>query len=660
MAKKKIDEKIIYKQIIHDYTTDRKYIDDRGIPKMWSDGEKMYNNEYWEGSDRPDHLTKATHNAGFEAVETMLPVVTSRPPSPDVKAQPSSEALDKHLQMLQDDPESAEESWKQLKDAIFRYGNGLTRELKNVWKHTKMNEKIKQEFREYEIKGTDVVKSYWNSKTKRIEVEICDVRTIVPYRFAESIDSCEDTHFCHAFYKPISWVSQKYNIPLEDIKAEGELDADGNFQLYDSEKQPAGAISGAISAIKSVLSPNQGQRTGDGMTLVIEYYCPGKVHIDEETSEDYKVNVYNKNGEKTYDKNNNEIVETKQRAKWKNGRVITICRGCLDKVLADKQRGYKKLPFFKSANYSRAGDFWGTSEFRNIEKQIGIINMIISNITDNARLTGNPQKERVIGSEVKEVTNEPGAVYDTAIPGGIRNLNPGTMPAYIQHFLNWVQNNSIDRITGITDAFRGIAAAGDSGIKVQHLIDQGTGRLQPKTMSFTTLSRDLFAHWADIIQNFYPEKIIQKMEDKSGEAKYDVFRPRQVPDAIFEIDVNMTALLPTDKSGQFEEAMAMAEMGMRVFGIPLISPEMIIEMAPSLEEKQRAKEWLALMQKKMAENQQEKPQMNQDPINASDTQLRELGMSDEEIGVLSAAKEAGDEEGVRAILGKYIPEEPQQ
>ena len=150
------------------------------------------------------------------------------------------------------------------------------------------------------------------------------------------------------------------------------------------------------------------------------------------------------------------------------------------------------------------------------------------------------------------------------------------------------------------------------------------------------------------------------MEDKSGEAKYDVFRPRQVPDAIFEIDVNMTALLPTDKSGQFEEAMAMAEMGMRVFGIPLISPEMIIEMSPSLEEKQRAKEWLALMQKKMAENQQEKPQMNQDPINASDTQLRELGMSDEEIGVLSAAKEAGDEEGVRAILGKYIPEEPQQ
>jgi len=659
-GKKLLSSSVVYKIIMDDFHADRQAMIKKDLIPEWKRQERMYNNDWWEDGSRPKNLTFGTNNGLFEVIETTLPVVTAKSPTPDVKFQPTSKAMDNYLSMLGREPEEGEtteqiesmanEAWNAQKDIMFEYAQGLRRELMNIWYRTQMQTKVKMAYREYEIKGTNIMKSVWSKKKKAIINSVVDIRTIIPYRFADNIEACADTHLFHVSYKSARWVSEKFNVPLKDIKTDGYLQADGVFKLFDEkpEESPSGGVSGQVNDHKTDIDGDTTdlKKTSEALTLVLEYWCNGSLEVEEEDMEGYHVTQYDDNGgEKgqTYHK----------RDKWKDGRVITIARGCKNRVLKDEARVYKRLPFFRTANYERAGDFYGTPEGRQIEEHIRMQNMIMSNINDNARLTGNPQKERVIGSEVKELSNMPGKIYDSAIPNGIRNINPPPMPAYIRLFFIDLQN-MVDRLTGITDAFRGVAKSGDSGVKVRSLIDQGVGRLQPKTLGFTELSKELFIHWADIISKFYPEKIVHQTDDKAGEARYSVFNPTKVPEAVFDVGVALTAMLPTDLEGQFIEAMELAVKGVEVYGIPLIAPEHLIELAPTLEDKQRAKEFFAMMQKAVKENAQE-----EEPANDRDTLLQQ-GVSEEDADLILQAQADGDNATIAQIMEKYTQPEQTQ
>ena len=648
-GKKLLKASVIYKIIMDDFHADRATIIKKDLVGEWKKQERMYNNIWWENGSRPPHLTFGTNNGLFEVIETTLPVVTAKSPKPDIKFQPTAKALEKHLAMIKTDgEEQANTAWNAQKDVMFNYAQGLRRELMNIWYRSQMPTKIKMAYREYGIKGTNIVKSVWSKEKKMIINEIVDIRTCIPYRFAESIIACEDSHFAHVYYKTQRWVSRKFKIPLKDVKSDGYLNADGTFHLFDEspEQSPSGGVSGQVNDHKTDIDADTNPaKRSEALTMVIDYYCNGTLDVEEEDLEGYHVSSFDDTGKET-----GETYHTRE--KWLEGRIITIARGCKGKVLKDKPRVYKRLPFFKSANYERAGDFWGTPEGRQIEEHIRMQNMIMSNINDSARLTGNPQKERVIGSELKEVTNAPGKVYDSAIPNGIRNIIPPPMPAYIRLFFQDLQA-MVDRLTGITDAFRGIAKSGDSGVKVRNLIDQGIGRLQPKTLAFTELSRDLFIHWTDIIQKFYPEKIVHQTDDKPGRARYEVFNPKDVPEAVFDVGVSLTAMLPTDLEGQFIEALELAVKGMEVYGIPLIAPEHLIELAPTLEDKQRAKEFLATIQKAVKDKAQEGDKTDEDI-------LREQGVSDEDIEAIKKAQADGDQKTIADIMAKYEPSKEAQ
>ena len=185
-------------------------------------------------------------------------------------------------------------------------------------------------------------------------------------------------------------------------------------------------------------------------------------------------------------------------------------------------------------------------------------------------------------------------------------------------------------------------------MKVRSLISQGVGRLQPKTQAFVELSRQLYTHWAYIIQAYYPNEIVQRIDDKPGDARYELFEPQSMPDAIFDVKVSLQAMLPVDDEAEFIEAQALFQAGVETLGYPLISPEHLIELAPSLQDKQRAKEWLASVQKQVQE------QAEAEEGGQSTDQLREAGATDEDIEALEKAREAGDDEAVRAILAKFV------
>ncbi len=548
---KKDREKKIYDMVLRHYEADKKYRDDRGLVEMFTKYERYYRNEYWVGSGRPSHLSRLTSNLLYEGIEAMLPVVTSRSPKPEITPRPSEYTVNK--------PEEATD-----------YAKKIQRECIKIWRETDMQQKIQSGFREHSVKGKWVLKSVWDGK--EIVNETCNILTVFPDRFADSLKSCEKTHFIHAVYKSVMEIKEIYDI---DVEAEGVLSSDGEF-VYSNE----GAISGAVEKAKGMVGMTT--HKSEGHALVLEYYTP------DDTEEEYDDYEYDSTGKRLKDETGNLITKILKREMYPNGKIITIVRSHKNKIVSEVQNPYKRLPFFDTTNNPRAGDFWGTSEGQNIENQMLALNQVLSNRNDNIRFLGNPETVVDEKSGIDEVTNEPGHVYYSNVPNPIVKIAPPPMGTDAERFAMYLREDA-DRTRGIADVFRGLSQSGDSGTKVQSLISQATGRLQPKTLAFVEFSRQIYEHWANIIQTFYDAPIYQKADDEEGQAVYDVFHPQDGADIDLLVDVSTMSMLPFDKYAEWDEAMKLVELG-------FMSPEQFIDLAPSLRDKQRAKDFLAQQQ----------------------------------------------------------------
>jgi len=606
MSMTKKEQVSLFKKIIRYYDSNKKYRDDRQLPEMFEKYERFYRNDYWRGSGRPRHLSRLTSNLLFEGVEVMLPVVVSRPPAPDVTVVPS-----------QIDPEMIE--------GMNDYASKMTIELKKVWAEDEMQSLFHQAFREFAIKGKCIVKSTFNPETGKIHNEIADILTCYPDRFCSSLDECENSHFIHAQYMKVSDIRKKYGIIVEP---EGDFDENSNFIYF--RDQIGGAISGAITRVRDIVTGDEVK--SEGRSLVIEYYSPGADEYEE--FEDY---VYNANGTAKKDKQGNVMKKLEKRMKYPHGKICTIIRNYKEQIVKEEPNPYGRLPFFEVTNHKRMGDFWGMSDGQNIETHILSINQAMSNRNDNLRFLGNPDVEVVEGSGIDEVSNEPGAIYHSAIPNGIRKLPPPPMGSDVPRFIEDLRRDS-DRIMGLSDAFRGQSMAGDSGVKTQALIAQATGRLQPKVMSFITLAKELYQHWAFIIQRYYPDMVIQQVQEGESAVNYQEFDIKVGAKYPIKVDVSTHTMLPFDKYAEFEEAQFLFQAG-------AMSPEQMIDTTPSMRDKQRAKDFVA--EQKI--QQQKQMEMEQRALEIEEQKKSGNNLSDDEQAILQSQ----DADAIANVLAKH-------
>jgi len=575
----------LWKIITEKYEFAQKKIDYDKLPDMWEEYEKQYDSKFWEGSDRPAHLTRFTSNDFFEAVEVVLPLVTARPPRPDLDPEPPVEVMmqfDELIDTAQSDEEKQlaivkkSEFLEDLDDWIKR----LSKELVNIFTRSGMKKKLEEAFREYEIKGTVVIKSEFDKPDNpgekgNVRNKVCDMYSIFPDPNKDTIEECEKSYLIEADYMDIEDIYKEYGIRVEP---EGDIDESGTFRKYS-----------LFTKFKSFFKAAEELNVKKGYALVIRYYCAA----DETDVEEYKVELTDDNGEWQRDEQGEILTESKTRSKYPYGKLVTIIRSLKNKIVREEARPYKRLPFFSLANYKRANKFFGTSEGKNIESYVHGKNMLISNIIDNARLTGNPQKS--VGPDVQdEVDNEPGRVYKTAFPESIRNIEPASIPSYIFNILEYLDADR-DKKTGIQDAFRAESQAGDSGTKTKALIAQATGRMQPKINDFVELCRRLYEHWIFIIRTYYPEVILQKEENEKGLA-YSYFEPRKYNDVQITVNISALSMMPFDNYSEWEEGNVLFDKGQ-------MSGEQLIDLAPTLRDKNRAKEWVE--QKIEAETQEQ-------------------------------------------------------
>lgn len=188
--------------------------------------------------------------------------------------------------------------------------------------------------------------------------------------------------------------------------------------------------------------------------------------------------------------------------KYPEGRRIVVCGNTL---LYDKPNPYSKakgghglFPFSKLVNRPRTGHFCGVSDIEVIKDQQKDINAVITQISVNAALTANNQREIDVqalekGFTKEQITNEPG--LDIPVKAGMAGkavalVPQGTIsPESATKYINAVK--AMEDILGAQEISRGLAPASDSGIKVRSLDVFANRRLGPFVIAMEVEARRL-------------------------------------------------------------------------------------------------------------------------------------------------------------------------
>ena len=604
----------LYNDIINYYERSKKVIEDRGIFKDAERYTLMYENKPWKAKNihRAAHLSEVEIAIAFDVIETGLSVVTARAPMPDV--QPRFSEDNKEFQAIQElrlkaqqsengDIESekkAEELYEKLKERASEVAKKMQRQLVRTWTDTKMQPKTRMGYREKGKTGIMFVKSVYDEEKKDIINTLVDMTTQFPSPNVPSIEEHTNEPYIYGPIISVSKAKRLYGIDSLEEGATGEYE-----KLTQYENTEHGFSARARAAVKRFFHGETGTGRG-GYCQPLECYMPASNEMMDVEDEDYKKD---ENGRMVFDED--EKVKTEKVKKtvprFPSGyKRVTIIKGHKDWILEEVDNPYKRPPFFESRNIPQAGDFFGISEIKNIEDLIMRMCNSASNLNDNLRITGNPKlvAPRDASSKVSQgedfddepVTNELGGVAYTDNTQGMRWLEPPRLGFDAKWWMDFLKG-WIDRISHQPDAVRGFNEfSQDSGKKIKELRIAAMGTMQTRIDEQIEICKDLYQHWVFIYQNFYPGTIIQKADDEFGNSNFEMFNPSDAKDIEFTVDVSQLSILPADPESEFETGMALAKLGLEVYGYPLISAEHLLDLAYSLEDNARAKKYIAEQQ----------------------------------------------------------------
>jgi hypothetical protein len=580
---------VLYQYIVDSYKKAQKFKEELRVMEKAEKYDLYYNNEPWKaaGTSRADHLSEVKIAIAFDVIETGLPIVTARAPMPDVDPMVDNESKEYQAIADMEDGQEKEAAMDQLKEGLDDYAEKIQRELIAVWNDTKMQKKQRIGYRENGKTGNMFFKSEFDPKEKKWKNINIDLSTIYPAPNIESIEAHVDAEepFIFAPVMTVDKVKKRYGVTKLD---EGSLGSYDDLKTFSYETSFLNKVKAGIKAKLEQM----GNNVKGTHVILIECYMPDNAESEVDVTD------YNEKGAKKLDEEGNEIKKKVTRKNFESGfKRVAIVLDHKDWILEEVENKFKRPPIFGTVNYQQVGGFYGISEIQNIEDLITIMNVSASNFNDNLRYTGNPTKvvtEGSHGTDNKPITNEIGGINYTQQPGGVYYAQPPQLGHDVKWWLGDFLPGWVKQITHTLDALRGVNEfSQDSGKKVRELRNAAHGAFQPKLDEQVDFIKDLFQYWVFVIQNYYQHTIMQKVEDDDGKANYEEFNPQTGREFKMSVDVSADSILPDDPFAEFDEALELYDRGMKRTGEPLVSPEHLIDLAVHMQDKQRAKNYLA-------------------------------------------------------------------
>jgi len=635
----------LYDKIISYWNRSKDYIKEREIFDKAELYNNLYENEPWgniPGMNRPEHLTKMKVPIANDVIETGLSVATARVPMPEVDPEIEYET---YMNLPTPKDMDREKFEAEIKERANKFAHGLQAEMVKNWRQDNLQDVIRSVYRTKGIMGTDFVNIEFDGE--KINTEICGIYHIFPTPGIHSIKEHTEDPFIYAKIMTANKAKEKYGLGEID---KGALNSQKELGKNLHETQGTGGIiKGPINFGNKLRKRMSGEKSAaDDSCLILHCYMPAN-ELETEDYEDEEI-VRDADGNIVVDTENGVVEKnpvTRTRLRFPSGyKCVVIIYGHQEWIVDEYDcpyapHGKPQPPFVRIAGYLPYNDFWGVSEIKQIENIIAQICLVVSNMSDMIRKTGNAPLVKTKSTVRIDAKNDvdahplyamPGDIWEEAIPNSMRWLTPPRGSFDAKWFLEWMMM-VVDRVTHLSDAMRGFNQyAQDSGKKIRELRAAALGTFGPKLDEVVEFCTEVYRMWAWIYINMFPEDkiILQKEEDEQGEMTYNQFIPSVGRMFKFYIDVSARSLIPDDPEERFQELMTLYTLGQKRTGMPLIPEEVLIDAAPNVEEKHRIKKWLAMQQKEIATDAQKQELLKVFESLAEQVDRAETGSKEEE------------------------------
>jgi len=550
------------------------------VTKLWREAEGLYQGNHWEGMNMPQFKNQITVDLIASAIDTMIPILSSRPPKIDI------------MSVTGDDRGS------NIADTIQAF-------MDELWQIRDMQNILPEFLLDYLVYGTGIMKTHWNNVDDMPDCDIIDPFNFYVNPSATKLENAE-------------WVCLASAMPVYEIKERFEngeyVKPMANLDKYSSTKIGTTNVGGED---KVQVTDTKGTETNyyEGFGKAMEDLEPRSLVIECYMRDPSKEYVINDDGKE------------EKKMKYPNGmRQVIVSNGVL---LYD---GKTKYPFFNKENHcphpfpfvtikntGSPHSFWGKPEPKRLKSLNLAMDRISSQVMDNIHLTANPMwiVDETTGVE-NQITNKPAQVIRKKGAGNVTMQSPPSMPSYIFNFYQLL-GDVFETVSGVNKATQGKEASNvTSGVQAQIYRQASTTKIDFKSRSVDQCISVLGTMWVAMFKHLGNQ--VKRVNYVGNDG---ITEPRDMIGVMFkDVDLMVRAkagsMLPENRMFVENKILQLAQLGI------VTDPEYIVENM-EMPSKER------LLQKIREEKEQAGQPPSPEQLGGSEDEIYETLMNDPEL-----------------------------
>jgi hypothetical protein len=479
--------------------------------------------EHWKGMNMPKFKNQLTMDLIASAIDTMVPILSNRPPRIDIINIGSDDVASNAAEILQ---KQIDELW-------------IIRDMQNL---------VPDWLLDYLVYGNGILKLSFNN-----EDDLPDADVVDPFAFYvnPSATKLENAEFvAYAAPTPLWELKEKYPNG-KYVKSQAQLEKYEALKINDVDM-------GGSSITQ--ITDTKGQETNYHTTEDAMKGLEERALIVECFARDYT---------KEYIDMGDGEVGTEKAKYPGNVRQTTIANGVL---LYDGPSKYPFLnkqnhvsnpfPFVVLKNGGSAHSFWGKPEPKRLKSINLSMDRLASQILDNTHMMANPMWVVDETTDVvDQISNKPGSIIRKRGPGQVTMSQPASIPSYVFTFYELL-NDMFETISGVNKATQGKADASvTSGVQAQIYQQASTTKIDFKARSVDQAIQTLGTMWIAMIKNLGTEEHVMMVETDDG-----VDERRYIGTMMNEMDFDVRAkagsMLPENREWIENKIMQLMQMGL--------------------------------------------------------------------------------------------------
>jgi hypothetical protein len=446
------------------------------VNKLWRESEEMYAGEHWRGSNMPKYQNQMTLDLIASAIDTMIPILSSRPPKIDVL------------------PSSTDEVDRKIAET-------MQIQMDDLWEMRDMQNVMSEWIMDFLVYGTGIMKTYFG------EDDLPECKVVDPFSFFvnPSATRLENADWViYAAPVPLHEIRHKYPEKAQYVKADSNLENFEALRINDI---------GQDNSTKVVIN--------DPTTNSTSRYSSEGAAAEDLEERVLLIECWWRSGEHDYvdaEKSDSQV------SKIPGSRLTVIAGDCL---LHDGPSPYPFLnkqhyiqhpfPFVVAKNGGSAHSFYGKPEPKRLKSLNLGLDRVASQIADNIHLMANPMW---VVDETAQVTdslvNKPGSVVRKKGPGTVAQVSPAPMPGYVFNFYQMMYD-IFEVVSGVNRATQGREAPNvTSGVQAETLQRAATTKIEYKSRAIDVSVQQLGAQWLSMIQNLSTEEHVVSVPTDAG------------------------------------------------------------------------------------------------------------------------------------------------